>query len=188
MVGAVLTQNTAWTNVEKAIARLKRERALSVDALHRADLHDLAGWIRPAGYFNVKARRLRAMTSMIADDFGGRLDRLFALDTPALRKRLLGVNGIGPETADSIILYAAGRPVFVIDAYTRRFLERHGWAHGGETYDELAALFTANLPGDAALYNEYHALIVALGKNHCRPKPDCASCPLRRWLPTGGPP
>jgi endonuclease-3 related protein len=183
IVGAILTQNTAWANVEKAIRRLRKARALNLRRLHAADLRTLADWIRPAGYFNVKARRLRSFTQMMFDRFGGDLRRLFALETPVLREILLGVNGIGPETADSILLYAAGRPVFVVDAYTRRFMMRHGWIGAGATYDDIARIFTVRLSRDAVLYNEYHALIVALGKNLCRPKPKCADCPLMPFLP-----
>ncbi len=185
IVGAILTQNTAWTNVEKAILRLRKARALNPRRLHSVDLKTLAEWIRPAGYFNVKARRLRSFTQMMFDRFGGDLRRLFALETPALREVLLSVSGIGPETADSILLYAAGRPVFVVDAYTRRFMMRHDWIGPGATYDDIARVFEAGLPRRAALYNEYHALIVALGKNLCRPNPRCEECPLRPLLPGG---
>ena len=181
-VGAILTQNTAWTNVEHAIRNLRRARALNLPALHVAPLPQLAAWIRPAGYFNVKARRLRAFTTLVTERFGGRLEKLFALPTTQLRAALLAVNGIGPETADSIMLYAAQQPVFVVDAYTRRFLHRHGWISAKASYDEVATLFTAHLPGDEKLFNEFHALIVALGKNYCRTRPLCAKCPLRRWL------
>jgi endonuclease-3 related protein len=187
MAGAVLTQNTAWTNVERAIANLRRARRLTPARMHALPLPDLAALIRPAGYFNVKARRLRALTGLICGRYGGRLDRLFALDTGALRSTLLDTHGIGPETADSIVLYAAGRPVFVIDAYTRRMMARHGWAPRNLPYDALAARFTASLPRDTTLYNEYHALIVALGKHYCRPSPRCTGCPLRDLLPSGGP-
>lgn len=187
MAGAVLTQNTAWTNVGKAIANLRRARCLTPARMHALPLSDLAALIRPAGTFHVKARRLRALTGLVCDRFGGRLDRLFALGTTDLRAALLGTHGIGPETADCILLYAARRPVFVVDAYTRRVAMRHGWAAAGATYDDLAALFTASLPRDTALYNEYHALIVALGKQHCRPAPRCEGCPLRCMLPTDGP-
>lgn len=183
IAGAILTQNTAWTNVEKAIRRLRAERALTPRALHDTGLGQLAEWIRPAGYFNVKARRLRAFTSMLERDFGGSLRRLFALDTKALRRALLDVKGIGPETADSILLYAAQRPVFVVDAYTRRFLVRHGWLETKATYEQTARLFHDRLPEEARLFNEYHALVVELGKRYCRARPRCGECPLRRWLP-----
>lgn len=186
-VGAILTQNTAWTNVEKAIARLRAARALTPRALHALPAAALADLIRPAGYFNVKARRLQAFTGLLHTRHGGSLRRLFARPAPELRAELLATSGIGPETADSIILYAANQPVFVIDAYTRRLLARHGWLDARAGYHEAQALFTAQLPPDRARYNEYHALIVALGKHHCRPRPRCATCPLRRWLPPGGP-
>jgi endonuclease-3 related protein len=181
-VGAILTQNTAWTNVEHAIRNLRRARALNLPALHTAPLPHLAAWIRPAGYFNIKARRLRAFTTLVAERFGGKLEKLLALPTAELRATLLGVNGIGPETADCMVLYAARRPVFVVDAYTRRLLHRHGWCAAKAGYDELAALFTTALPHDEQLFNEFHALIVALGKNYCRTRAECAKCPLRRWL------
>jgi endonuclease III related protein len=187
IVGAILTQNAAWTNVEKAIANLKRARVLSLAALHRLPRARLAQLIRPAGYFNVKAHRLRSFTSMVHDRFSGNLKRLFALETRELREVLLGVNGIGPETADSILLYAANRRIFVIDAYTRRFMTRHGWISPKADYDELARAFTGAVPRDTQLYNEYHALIVNLGKSFCRPRPRCKECPLRLLLPAGGP-
>lgn len=187
IVGAILTQNTAWTNVEKAIRRLKKERALDLKVLRDADNAVLAEWIRSAGYFNVKARRLKSFVQMMYDHCRGSLNRLFARDTETLRGLLLDVNGIGPETADSILLYAGNRPVFVIDAYTRRFMIRHGWAPPDVTYDELATRFTGALPRDVRLFNEYHALIVMLGKTYCRTKPLCDQCPLRGFLPPGGP-
>ncbi|HBA84773.1 MAG TPA: endonuclease [Verrucomicrobia bacterium] len=186
IAGAILTQNTAWANVEKAIRRLKEEKALSLEALHRTPLETLAQWIRPAGYHNVKARRLRAFTTLVTQAYEGRLDKLLAEETDELRRVLLRVNGIGPETADSILLYVARRPVFVVDAYTRRVLLRHRWIRESDSYDEVAALFRAQLSNETALFNEYHALIVALGKQHCRPTPQCGECPLRELLPPGG--
>ncbi len=187
IVGAILTQNTAWTNVEQAIKRLRREKVLTLRKLHETDTQTLAGWIKPAGYFNIKARRLHAFTSMVYDRFGGRLDRLWKLEDKTLRRELLSVKGIGPETADSILLYAAGRPYFVVDAYTRRFMKRHGWISGSEKYDEIAMIFTESIPGDPKIYNEYHALIVRLGKTNCRTRPDCGTCPLQKWLSPTGP-
>ncbi len=183
IVGAILTQNTAWSNVERAIASLRREKALNIRRLHDVPLEKLADWIRPAGYYRVKARRLRSFTTWLQREFGGDLRRLFALSTDELRKRLLSVSGIGPETADSIVLYAADRPVFVVDAYTRRLLERHEWCQPRAAYDEIASLFVSALPRDAALFNEYHALIVAVGKRYCRSRPVCRECPLRAFLP-----
>ncbi len=181
MVGAVLTQNTAWANVERAIRALRAAGRLSVRRLHELPLDQLAALIRPAGYPNVKARRLRALTSLIVDRYGGRLDRLFREPTRRLRRILLATYGIGPETADSILLYAAGRPVFVVDAYTRRILERHGWADPDMSYDAMAQLFVRRLPRDTRMWNEYHALLVALAKRHCRARPKCEGCPLAGW-------
>ncbi|MCF7817425.1 MAG: endonuclease III domain-containing protein [Kiritimatiellales bacterium] len=183
MLGAILTQNTAWSNVEKAIANLRRNGALNFQTLEKSSRDQLAEWIRPAGYFNQKAGYIKAMIQTIRQDFGGSLNPLFALDTPALRKELLSWKGIGPETADSILLYAGKRPVFVVDAYTKRFLLRHGWCDQTASYDSVAKLFTGTLPADAPLFNEYHALIVRLGKEHCNTKPKCEGCPLERFLP-----
>lgn len=187
VVGAVLTQNTAWTNVEKAIRRLKNEKALTLRVLHEVDPARLAEWIRPAGYFNVKTRRLKSFAHMIYERFDGSLARLWRLDTDRLRTLLLQVHGFGPETVDSILLYAAKRPVFVVDAYTQRFLYRHGWMDKQASYDEVAAGFTTRMPAKISEYNEYHALIVALGKQFCRTKPLCDQCPLRPRLPRSGP-
>jgi endonuclease-3 related protein len=187
MVGAILTQNTAWANVKRAIARLRRTRALTPRRMHALPLSELAERIRPAGYFNVKARRLRAFTGWLIAAYGGSIRRMLRTPPERLREELLAVNGIGPETADSILLYAGGHPVFVVDAYTRRFLIRHGWLNEGATYDEVAAVFTRRLPRDPALYNEFHALIVALGKRHCRAAPRCETCPLKPWLRNGQP-
>ncbi len=184
MVGAILTQNTAWAQVELAMRRLKRARALSIERLHRAPLGRLAEWIRPAGTPRVKALRLRALTTFIVDGFGGSLTRLFRLDTATLRRRLLDVKGIGPETADCILLYAGRRPVFVVDAYTRRILGRHRWLGPAKTYDEVARRFTDRMTSDPQGFNEYHALIVEVGKRFCRAKPACGECPLRIFLPT----
>lgn len=186
MVGAVLTQNTAWTNVEKAIRRLRKERALSLERLRSAPLPVLAEWIRPAGYYRVKARRLKALMEAISAS-SGTVRKFFSQDTATLRAALLSVPGVGPETADSILLYAGQRPVFVVDAYTRRMLVRHGWIEPRATYDEIASLFVRELPRSVRVYNEFHALIVRLGKTHCRAKPLCAGCPLERWLPKRGP-
>ena len=185
IVGAILTQNTAWSNVEQAMARLRAARVLTPARLHALPRARLAELIRPAGYFNVKAGRLHAFTTLLHQDYGHSLARLFRLPTPALRARLLSVSGIGPETADSILLYAARRPVFVVDAYTRRLTERHGWTHPRASYDEVAQRFTRVVPASLPVYNEYHALLVALGKHYCRPTPRCTDCPLRRWLPEG---
>lgn len=188
MTGAILTQNTAWTNVEKAIANLRRASLLTPRAMAEADERALAEWIRPAGYFNVKAKRLQHFARWLMAEFDGNIDRMFDGDIDVVRHRLLGVHGIGKETADSMLLYAGQKPVFVVDAYTRRFMTRHGWLDERAGYDEVAEVFTAGLAdqpeaGKVALYNEYHALIVELAKRHCRVKPDCEGCPLQRWLP-----
>ena len=185
MVGAVLTQNTAWTNVEKAIANLKAAQALDCRAMLALPDGDLAALIRPAGYFNVKAVRLKALCRF--------LDRRGVADVPerlagqadlaALRHDLLAVHGIGEETADSILLYALGLPSFVVDAYTRRAFGRLGLLAGNERHDEIRQRFETGLPRDVGLYNEYHALIVQLGKQHCRPRPRCAGCPLTPICP-----
>jgi endonuclease-3 related protein len=183
IVGAILTQNTAWTNVEKAIRTLRREKALTFERLESTPEERLAEWIRPAGYFRVKARRLKAFLQMLRECHGGSLNRLLAQPTGVLRGQLLEVNGIGPETADSILLYAGGHEVFVVDAYTRRVLTRHAWAHEAHSYDDIARLFQNALPCNRQLYNEFHALIVHLGKHFCRAgHPKCEECPLRKWL------
>ncbi len=187
MIGAILTQNTAWSNVEKAIANLKREGALYINVLHEVAERKLANWIKPAGCFRVKAKRIKHFIHWLVDHHDGDIDRMFAGPTEEVRKALLAVHGIGPETADCMLLYAGGHPVFVVDAYTRRFLLRHGWIHERSDYDAIARLFTDTMREPArnriATYNEYHALIVTLAKEHCRSTPDCRACPLKRWLP-----
>ena len=182
MLGAILTQNTAWTNVEMAISNLRKGGALNFHSLEKTPVDQLVEWIRPAGYFNQKAGYIKGMVKSIRRDFNGSLNKLFALDTAVLRSELLSWKGVGPETADSILLYAGKRPVFVVDAYTKRFLSRHGWCSKTDSYDSIAKLFTDNLPAEAQLYNEYHALIVRLGKEHCNTKPKCAGCPLEPFL------
>ncbi len=178
IVGAVLTQNTAWSNVEKAIAVLRAREMLHLDALHRVSMRDLADAIRASGFFNLKARRLKALVDFIVVRYGT-LARMFAQDAVTLRAELLRVNGIGPETADSILLYAGGVPIFVVDAYTRRVFLRHGLIQEADDYHDIQALFMAHLTRDAVLFNEYHALIVRAAKYHCKKTaPDCATCPL----------
>ena len=183
MVGAVLTQNTNWGNVEKAIANLKATGKFSLTGLYEMPQEVLAGLIRPAGYYNIKAKRLRNLLEMIVKDYGGDLERLFSESTATLREKLLRVKGIGAETADSIVLYAAQRPVFVVDAYTFRVLARHSMILDHATYEELQDLFMTHLPEDVQMYNEFHALIVRLGKTFCRKRPLCLECPLRDWGP-----
>ncbi|MDD4880463.1 MAG: endonuclease III domain-containing protein [Gallionellaceae bacterium] len=185
MVGAVLTQNTAWSNVEKAIANLNRADALDCRAILSLADAELAELIRPAGYFNVKARRLKALCRFLAErGVAAAPEALAGQGTLAeLRRDLLAVHGIGEETADSILLYALGLASFVVDAYTRRAFGRLGLLQGGEGYGDIQRLFEGHVPRDVALYNEYHALIVRLGKEHCRPKPRCADCPLNTLCP-----
>jgi endonuclease-3 related protein len=182
MIGAILTQNTAWSNVERAIERLRGRCALDAEALLALPENELADAIRPAGYFNVKARRLRAFC--VAFDAAGGFESWSALSTPELRKVLLVINGVGPETADDILLYAFERPVFVVDAYTRRIFERLGLLAGGETYETVRAAFEQALGPDTELFNHYHALIVQHGKDICRARhPACADCCLRERCP-----
>jgi len=186
VVGAILTQNTAWTNVEKAIANLKRARLVKPGPMHQAHTARLAQLIRPSGYFNLKAAKLKAFTHYLFSEHRGSLAHLFHLETSRLRQELLGVYGMGPETADSIILYAARRPVFVVDAYTRRICARLGLSRETSSYDELQRLFMEALPPAEQLFNEYHALLVALGKNYCTKRaPRCERCPLREVCVTG---
>jgi endonuclease-3 related protein len=179
MVGAVLTQNTAWSNVERAIANLKAAAALDPAAIAKAPRARLAEWLRPSGYFNVKTERLQGFCRWYLAQGG--FEGLDALDTPSLRHGLLGVRGIGPETADDIVLYAFARPVFVIDAYTRRIFARLGLIRGDEGYETLRRAFEHALGPDTTLFNEYHALIVAHGKERCRARPRCAGCSLDAW-------
>lgn len=182
MVGAVLTQNTNWKNVEKAIQNLKDMELLTLQGLKDITTEELSQVIRPAGYYNIKADRLKNLINFIETEYEGNLDLLFKEKTETLRQRFLSVRGIGPETADSILLYAAGRPVFVVDAYTHRILYRHGMVDDHADYHELQGLFTDHLPQDVNLYNEFHALIVNTGKNYCRKKPACPGCPLEQWM------
>lgn len=188
MVGAVLTQNTAWNNVQRAIANLKAAAALSAPALLALTDARLAALIRPAGYFNVKARRLKALCAFLEQAGVAEEPRALAGTgtLPELRQRLLAVHGVGDETADSILLYALDLPSFVVDAYTRRIFTRLGLIAGDETYARIRHQFMRSLPADLGLYNEYHALIVALGKAVCRPRPRCADCPLGRHCPHRG--
>jgi endonuclease-3 related protein len=187
MVGAVLTQNTAWRNVERAIENLKGEGVLTPMGLRGVDESRLAELIRPAGYYNVKARRLKSLMEFLAGECGGDLRKMFDEPLATLRGKLLAVKGIGPETADSILLYAGERPIFVIDAYTRRILSRHGMIADGVSYGEIQDLFTRNLPQDVSLYKEYHALFVRLAKTFCKTKSHCSGCPLEeRWPISSG--
>ncbi len=179
MVGAILTQNTAWSNVEKAIENLKRENALSLRKIKRLPLRKLAALIKPSGFYNDKAKKLKALVKFLNNFSGGRLARLRGSRVDSLRQALLGVAGIGPETADSILLYALGKSVFVVDAYTKRIFARHELISEKATYEEIQNFFMSNLPRNPGLFNEYHALIVETGKHFCKKKnPRCEICPL----------
>jgi len=184
-VGAVLTQNTAWTNVEKALAVLRSRGLLSFAKLRALDAEDIAPLIRSSGFYNVKARRLAALLAFL-DEFGGNPESMSSEEPGALRARLLAVPGVGPETADSIALYAAGLPLFVVDAYTRRVFARLGLLRGDEDYDHVQSFFMRHLPRRAALFNEYHAQIVLLAKDVCQPRPLCGLCPLEDLCPKRG--
>ncbi len=178
MVGAILTQNTAWTNVEKAIANLKGAGVLDPEKLRDLPHSTLATLIRPAGYYNIKAKRLRSFLDWFHERYEGSVERMFETSLASLREELLAVKGIGPETADSILLYAGGLPKFVVDAYTYRILLRHGMIADDATYEEIQELFETKLTSDVALWNEYHALLVHAGKDHCKSRPKCEGCPL----------
>jgi len=177
-VGAILTQNTNWTNVEKAISNLKNKKALSANAMHKMQHRRLASLIKPAGYFNIKAKRLKEFLNFFIEQYSGSIKKMKAEDALFLREKLLGVHGIGPETADSILLYALEKPVFVIDTYTKRIMQRHKIVSDNTTYNEMQEMFHENLPKKTKLYNEYHALFVRLGKDYCKPEPQCRDCPL----------
>ncbi len=179
MVGAILTQSTTWSKVEKAIHRLEEAGCLNAAALRLIDESELTELIYSCGYYRAKARKLKALAGFLEESCGDDLEKLFAVEADELRRQLLAVHGVGPETADSIVLYAACKPSFVIDAYTRRIFSRLGLASGKESYDELKSLFEDNLPIDMPLCNEYHALLVRHGKDVCRMKPFCIDCCLK---------
>ena len=179
IVGAILTQNAAWRNVEKAIARLKSKELLRPAGILEIDDSTLADLIRPAGYYNIKTRRLKSFIRFLYDEYGGKLDNMFAEDLWRLRAKLLMVKGIGEETADSILLYAGRKPIFVVDAYTRRVLQRHDIIRSDATYKEIQNLFMTYLPHSVPLYNQYHALFVNTGKLFCTRNPRCDGCPLQ---------
>ena len=183
MVGAILTQNTNWVNVEKAIANLKAYNVLSPKRLYEIDISILASLIRPAGYFNIKAKRLKTFIKWFMENYEGKIEKLKTVDTAILREQLLSVKGIGNETADSILLYALGKPTFVVDAYTYRVFSRHRLIPEETTYEEIKDFFESNLKRDLKLFNEYHAQIVEVGKTFCRTKPLCDKCPLKQFLP-----
>ncbi len=183
MVGAILTQSTAWKNVEKAIATLKTYGLLDARKIHELDQDTLALAIKPAGYFNVKAKRLKSFVEWFVTKHGADVESMRRVPPDRLREELLGVKGVGPETADSILLYALDLPTFVVDAYTHRVLTRHEMIGEEATYDDMKEFLEKRLPRDAPLFNEFHALIVAVGKQFCRKKARCEECPLKGRLP-----
>ncbi len=180
VVGAILTQNTNWGNVEKAIKNLKAAKSLSAQKLYDMDISSLAEMIRPAGYYNVKAGRLKNFLEWLFKEHDGDLNRLEDTDGETLRRELLQIKGVGPETADSIVLYAFDKPVFVVDAYTCRIMGRHGLIEAGADYEQVRDFFQSYLDGSVKLFNEYHALLVRLGKEYCRPKAKCDGCLLEK--------
>lgn len=179
MVGAVLTQNTSWSNVEKAINNIKKENLLEPWKLYRINRKELAQLIKPSGYYNIKARRLKNFLNLFVNDFEGSAEKMFSGDSGELRKKLLKVNGIGPETADSILLYAGNKLFFVVDAYTKRIFSRHKLISEDASYHQIQEFFSQNLDRDVKLFNEFHAQIVMLGKTICTSRnPNCAKCPI----------
>ncbi len=188
MIGAMLTQNTSWRNVERAIDNLRQADLLEPQALYAVPLEELEELLRPAGYFRIKAGRLRSLLQFLIERYHGSLDAMFETALPELRRQLLDVHGVGPETADSILLYAGHLASFVVDTYTHRVFARHGWIGFDADYHQIQDYIQGELPADVPLYNEFHALLVRVGKDYCRKsQPQCAECPLRELLPPGGP-
>jgi endonuclease-3 related protein len=183
-VGAILTQNTNWTNVEKAIRNLKSANIFSPGRLLKENDDTVSQLIRPSGYYNVKTKRLKAFLYFLQREYGGAMERMFEEELPTLREKLLSVKGVGEETADSILLYGGGKPIFVVDAYTRRILGRHGIIDDDYSYGDIQKLFMTHLAPDVSLYNQYHALLVNTGKEFCRQKPRCDTCPLKEKAPS----
>jgi endonuclease III related protein len=187
IVGAVLVQNTAWRNVQRAIDNLRDAGLMEPSSLYHLPPAELAELIRPAGYYEVKTKRLRNLLRFIIEQYNGSLEEMFSTSLHSLREQLLSINGIGPETADAILLYAGGFPTFVVDTYSHRILARHGWLDFDASYDDIKDYFESTLPNDAALYNDYHALLVRIGKDYCkRTLPKCEACPLAEMLPASG--
>ncbi len=187
ILGAILTQNTSWRNVEQALARMREGGLLRLEHLRDAPEEELAEAIRSSGYFRQKARKIRTFLALLDGTYGGSLTRMGKAPAGILREQLLAVWGIGPETADSILLYAFGRPVFVVDSYTGRVLARHGLVPFGSGYEEIRSFLTGHLPEDAALFNDFHAQFVWAGHHFCGTAPRCTECPLRELLPGGAP-
>ena len=182
IIGAILTQNTAWVNVEKAIKNLKKKNLLEPKALKNTSLKKLARLIKPSGYYNQKAKKVKNFIQFLFANYRGSLKRMFSEDFLVLRAKLLNINGVGLETADSILLYAGNKPIFVVDAYTRRILSQHNLIKADATYSEMQNYFMDNLENKVRLFNEYHALLVRLGKEICKSKPNCRICPIRNFL------
>ncbi|MBM4271912.1 MAG: endonuclease III domain-containing protein [Deltaproteobacteria bacterium] len=178
IIGAILTQNTAWRNVENVIIRLKKADLLSPEGIRKVEDHVLANLIKSSGYYLIKTKRIKSFIHFIYEEYGGDLDIMFAEDLWSLREKLLKVKGIGEETADSILLYAGNKPIFVVDTYTKRILMRHNLIHTDATYKEIQRLFMNHLPHSVPLFNQYHALLVNTGKNFCTVIPQCDGCPL----------
>lgn len=178
IIGAILTQNTSWKNVERAISNLKKEGVLNPKEIYEIPNEKLESLIQPSGFYKIKTKRLKHFIDFLFEKYDGDLDRLLSLEPVELREELLGINGIGKETADSIMLYAGDLPSFVVDAYTRRVFERLGILPKNAEYDEIKQQFEDNLPKDAKIYNEFHALIVVLAKGICKKKPICGKCPI----------
>ena len=183
MIGAILTQNTAWTGVEKAITNLKENDLLNPESISTVEPEGLTGLIRPAGYFNQKTKRIQSFTRWFLERFEGNIKRMKEVPLLEMREELLAQNGIGPETADSILLYALRHPTFVIDTYTYRMLHRHGFVGEESSYEEMKTVMEEQLPKEEALFNDFHAQIVRVGKEYCRKKPKCEECPLKNDLP-----
>ena len=186
MAGAVLVQSTAWRNVEHAIGNLRSSDSLSPAAIRGMSIDALEQLVRPSGFYRVKARRLRALCEYLGERYVDSIEAMNERPTGELRHELLDIYGIGEETADDILLYALDRPIFVVDAFTRRIFSRLGWCRQDSTYSDLQRMFHDNLPRDVVLYNEYHALIVRHGNTTCRKKPDCGNCPLLSDCPRVG--
>ncbi len=188
MVGAILVQNTNWQNVQRAIGNLREADLLDPRALYEVPEEELQELIRPAGYYRIKAKRLRSLLQFLVERYDGSIEAVFRKPLSELRKQLLGIHGVGPETADSILLYAGALPSFVVDAYTYRVFSRHGWIDLESDYHQIQEFFHDHLPADAPMFNEFHALLVNVGKHYCRKaKPLCENCPLKDLLPRGGP-
>lgn len=180
IAGAILTQNTNWANVVKAIGNLNTSNKLNPKALFEIKIKDLANLIRPAGYYNIKAKRLKNFINFLFKNYQGSIKKMFEENSRILRKKLLQINGIGPETADSILLYAGKKASFVVDAYTKRILVRHGLIDKKADYNSIQNLFETNIKKNVKIYNEYHALLVHLGKTFCRKIPKCSLCPINK--------